>query len=184
MKNTISIFVAFALIMTQLMLHSACKKNNDLPDDEQELITTVLLQYENFATPGVVQTYAFRDIDGIGGNNPTIDTIRLDANSIYNLSLSVLDESKNPASNITTEIEEKKEDHQFFYEFGTASGISAVYQDTDSNGLPIGLQMQCMTNNPTATTLLLTLKHQVGIKNNNIATGETDIAISFPVVVQ
>lgn len=184
MNKVFRLFLLSCLLLTQL-LYTSCKKNNDdVDEEEQELITTVTLQFTNMATPDFVQSYSFKDIDGAGGSSPTIDTIRLDAITAYNMLIKVLDESKNPAVDITAEIGQEKNDHQFFYTFGSSSSISSSYQDVDANGLPVGLVMQCTTQNPTATTLTVTLKHQPGIKNNSINTGETDIAVTFPVVVE
>lgn len=184
MNKIFSLFLLSYLLITQL-LYTSCKKNNkDVDEEEQELITTLKLQFTNMATPDFVQSYNFKDLDGAGGSTPTIDTIRLDAITVYNMVVKVLDESKNPVVDITSEIEEEKNDHQFFYTFGASSSLSSSYHDVDANGLPVGLMMQCSTQNPTATTLTVTLKHQPGTKNNSINTGETDIAVTFPVIVE
>jgi hypothetical protein len=75
------------------------------------------------------------------------------------------------------------EDHQFFYTI-TGANFTNVYNDLDANSLPVGLSVTWTTTTISNGNLLLTLKHQPGIKDGLITTGETDIEITFPVRIE
>lgn len=177
-------FAALWVAMLWLLVagaYSACRNEDDQHDqDENELITTLRLTATNAANAADVRTFSFADTDGDGGNPPTIDTIVLAANAVYEVSISVLDESKTPAVDISAEIAAKKNEHQFFFTPSNGLNLSNTYQDTDDNNLPVGLQTRFTTTAPSSGTLSVTLKHQPDTKNNNIATGSTDIMVDFP----
>jgi hypothetical protein len=161
---------------------ASCEPNEDNPN-QQEIITTVRI----VATPqlsGTPVSFEFNDPDGTGGNAPVIDTIFLAANTTYNVSLELYNEAITPVDTITNEIEEEGTDHQFFF-VPTGITINTAYEDQDANGNPIGLLSAWSAGNAASGTLRLTLKHLGGIpKDGNITTGETDIQIDFPAVIQ
>ncbi|HRH55091.1 MAG TPA: hypothetical protein PLN38_17300, partial [Chitinophagales bacterium] len=104
-KQTI-LYTVLGLLSLQLLLFSSCKEE-ETPDvqNEEELITTLILEFENTIS-GEVRTFEFRDTDGPGGNEPVdFDTIRLDDNSSYHITVSLLNESVSPADDITAEVE-------------------------------------------------------------------------------
>ena len=166
-------------------LLSSCDKDEDeQPQNESELITTVMLMMQEEGTTNVV-TATFRDPDGEGGNPPTLfEEIVLKPNAVYNTSITVLDESKTPPDNVTEEIEEESDDHQFFYTPTAGLNIVVTYDDKDDNNIPVGLKTIITTGGASTGKLKVTLKHQPGIKNNNIATGETDVELDFTAKVQ
>jgi hypothetical protein len=137
------------------------------------------------AASGSSDTVWFRDADGPGGAAPTEhDTIRLLSGRSYSVALSLLNES-NPTDveDITAEVRDEAADHQVFYTVG-GPGLSVAYADQDDNGLPLGLSTtQTTTESP--GTLTVTLKHQPGLKSSTstIATGETDVEVTFVVVM-
>ncbi|QNF35870.1 hypothetical protein HUW51_16845 [Adhaeribacter swui] len=165
----------------------SCDKDDDdadAPVNESELITTVTLTMREVGTANTV-TATFRDPDGEGGNAPTqFDEIVLKPNTVYNTTITLLDESKTPPADITEEIEEEEEDHQFFFTPTAGLNVSVAYDDGDDNNLPVGLETKITTGAPSTGSLKVTLKHQVGTKNNNIATGETDVELNFITKVQ
>jgi len=176
---------AFMLFLAAGLL-SSCDKNDDEqePENESELITTVMLMMQEVGTANTV-TATFRDPDGDGGNAPVqFDEIVLKPNTVYNTTITLMDESKTPAENITEEIEEESADHQFFYTPTAGLNVSVAYQDKDANNLPIGLETTVTTGAASTGKLNVTLKHQPGIKNNNIAIGETDVELDFTTTVQ
>ena len=176
---------AIGLLLAAGLLTS-CNNDDegDAPVNESELITTVTLTMQEAGTANTV-TATFRDPDGEGGNAPAqFDEIVLKPNTVYNTSVILLDESKTPPGNVTEEIEEEAKDHQFFYTPTTGLTISVAYADVDTNNIPFGLKTKFTTGAASAGQLKVTLKHQPGIKNNNIAPGETDVEIDFTAKVQ
>ena len=169
----------------------ACKKEkkkeveNPTNPNEQELITTFKIVFTdaNGVLPNVEAQFV--DIDGPGGNNPSVfDTIRLVANATYNASITLLNESVIPTQNITTEVEEEGVDHLFCFDL--TSGLNAVITrtDLDANNLPIGITSQWVLGNASIGTSTIRLRHQPGVKNGQCDPGETDIELNFHTVIQ
>lgn len=184
MKNKIIV-----LILALVSILSACKKDdnnvaNPNPINEEELITTVSLSFNSNAFPTLPVVYSYRDLDGIGGNAPTVDTIKLSRNTIYMLKLYFLDESKNPTVDISEEVAEEANDHLVV--FGTDTNylkVDITDLDTNTPALPLGLNSSVTTKGPIQTTLRVTLKHQPGIKNGDPNLGDTDVEVVYPVVI-
>ncbi|MBL8003268.1 MAG: type 1 periplasmic binding fold superfamily protein [Flavobacteriales bacterium] len=181
-------------VMT-LATFTGCKKDEDeapvtpaAPTNETELITTVRLTF-NTLNNTEYKYFTFIDLDGDGGNAPMITADTLSSDSIYLLSVEVLDESGTPVVDITQEIIDEGVDHQFFYE--DSSGLlQLAYGDADANNLPIGQTMSCITGLAGSGTLKVTLRHQPdktapGVSNGDItnAGGDTDLEVVFPLVV-
>ena len=184
------------LVVMPMVLLFGCKKDEDddtaptPPANEEELITTVLLTFADQETSSAVFEMRFTDTDGDGGNAPVITADTLPANRAYDLSIRVLNESVSPAEEITTEIQNEGVDHQFFFQ-SSVTNMLINYADADANGAPIGLLNSATTADPAQGTLVVTLRHQpskgaAGVSSGDItnAGGETDIEVTFPVVVQ
>ena len=182
--NLIAFTVLTALVFT------ACKKDDPDVPNEEEVITT--LNYT--LTPaggGATVTLSFVDLDGDGGNAPTITGGTLAANQTYTGTMELLNETETPAENVTTEIEEEALDHQFFFQTNI-SNLNIAYNDVDANGNPIGLSSTLSTDSVAASgTITVTLRHEpnksaTGVSGGDItnAGGETDIEVVFPVDVQ
>jgi hypothetical protein len=175
-----------------MLIFTSCQ--DDEPADpvipnEEEVITTLnfTLTPNGGGTPVVL---TFQDLDGDGGNAPTISTGTLDTNTVYNGSLDLLDEIKSPADSITKEVKEEALDHQFFFQT-SISGLNIAYSDTDANGNPLGLATTVTTGAAGSGTVTITLRHEpdknaAGVSTGDItnAGGETDIEVTFNVNVQ
>jgi hypothetical protein len=156
---------------------SSCKKPTSA--NEEELITTIQVNLTDSAT-NQVSTFVFTDPDGDGGNNPIqFDTIKLKANTTYNCSLSILDESKTPVGNITDEIIAEGTDHQFYYTPSAGLNVSVGNLNTDNNGLLLGTTGKWITSGNSNGRVQITLKHKPGIKaaDDAITVGDTDIEL-------
>lgn len=169
---------------------SACKKDDDdvkTPSNtnEEELITTIKFVMTDADSPFNQYTFQYRDVDGLGGNAPLIDTIRLKANKSYAVQLLLLDETKTPFDTISNEILEESADHLFVFE-PTSSNLSVTINDFDDNTppLPLGLMSTWSTTSANSSSIKVTLKHQPGIKNGDPTRGETDIEVVMPVVIE
>ena len=105
---------------------NACKNKTENPPDinEQELITTVILKFTDSAT-STETSFAFRDLDGVGGDDPTLDTVNLLASNTYFCSILFLDESDaNDVEDITEEVLEEGADHHVCLEGLETLGIT------------------------------------------------------------
>lgn len=164
-----------------LMTLQACEKDpkpNTPPVNESELITTVIIEATDSAS-GQKSTFKFKDADGEGGNAPSqFDSILLNANRTYSVSLLLLDESKAEVDTISNEVLNEGEDHLFNFTVSNLN-IGIKLNDLDKNGLPIGLKSIWRTGTIGDGKLKTVLKHQPGIKNGDPVLGETDIEIEF-----
>ena len=186
MKKLIFLFVAIVGIYV-----SGCKcKGSDCPCDgdncESELITSVILTFKD-STNTDSSVFAFRDPDADGPNAPTQhDTIRLAANKAYQVSIKLLNESVSPAQDLTEEVYEERNDHQFFYHFTNLS-LNFTYEDEDTHmpPIPVGIQSQWVTGTASTGSSQIILKHQPnGEKTNNESAGDTDVNVIFQTIVQ
>lgn len=180
MKNSRINIITIIILFSMLFIFNACKdEETPLPPNEEELITTVSLAFENL-TSGAIDTFIFRDADGPGGNAPTqFDTIQLDAATTYHLTTTLLNESVSPSEDITVEVQDEGVDHQFFYTVDGGLDLIIEYDDTDANGNPIGIHNIVTTGVGGAGAFTVILKHQPGIKDGNITTGDTDVEVDF-----
>lgn len=169
----------------------ACTKSEDPePVNEEEVITTVTATLVPDGG-GATITLTSKDLDGDGPNKPVITVSgNLAANKTYKGTLSLLNETENPAEDITTEIKEEDKDHQFFFSF-TNSIATATYGDKDGNGNPVGLKFNLVTGNSGSGDFTIILRHEPnkladGVKDGKIknAGGETDIEVTFPITVK
>jgi hypothetical protein len=180
--------VFFLLFAFFVLTFSACRKDDH--DHEQELITTVRLIF----TPtggGTPVEFQFVDMDGDGGNAPIITNGVLNANTAYSLAVSMLNESVNPAENITDEIRNEGKEHQLFYVIQSGLNLTIAYNDNDADNKPIGLLCNAATGDASSGTLTVVLRHQPNKNAANVATGditnaggETDAEVTFDVVIQ
>lgn len=175
--------------MAAVLSVTSCKKDDPIIPNEEEVITTLTftLSPNGGGTPVIL---TFQDLDGDGGNAPIITEGVLDANTSYSGALALWNEVASPAENITTEVAEEALDHQFFFQ-SSVSGLSIDYNDTDSDGNPIGLATVVTTTGTGSGNITLTLRHEpnknaAGVSNGDMdsAGGETDIEVTFNVDVQ
>jgi hypothetical protein len=160
----------------------SCSKDDDEPENEEELITTLRVSMVETGT-GATSTFIFRDVDGPGGNPPgTFDSIVVNASRNYSVTLQFLNESVSPAEDITEEVEEEDEDHQVYYEANGVS-ITPLNLNTDGLGLPLGTTSTWNTGAAGTGTMRITLKHKPGTKaaGDPVTKGETDVEVTFPV---
>lgn len=191
--NTKLNFLTLAM-MTAVAI-TGCKKDDDdpiaptPPTNEEELITTLRLHFHS-ANDVEHFHFAFSDLDGDGGNAPVIEADTLSVDSVYSVELEVLDESGTPVEDITAEILAEDEDHQFFFQV-SGSNATVTYNDADANGNPVGLSTTWTVGAASNGNVTVTLRHEpdkgaTGVSSGDItnAGGETDIEVTFPVVIE
>ncbi len=177
-----TLLATFALI--------SCNEDDNTPNpvNEEELITTVRLLFNNGGTD---QVFEWQDLDGDGANPPMKDTIFLVDSAIYLLDVEFLNETENPAEDVTAEILAEDEEHQVFFQTSAGLQLSIDYNDSDGDGNPLGVENQAETDAPSTGTLTVILRHEPdkdasGVADGDLtnAGGETDVEVVFEVVIQ
>lgn len=192
------------LVVSILGLLSGCKKDDPEPENIPEMTTKVKLKFT--PTSGSAVEVTATDPDGEGVQDIKIDgPINLVKGTTYTLSLELYNElykSTEEGYNISEEVEEEADEHQFFFEwtdgvFSNPTGNGNIDNKSDpvnygssvdSNGLPLGLTTS-WTTSATATTgtksFRILLKHQPEIKSatSTSADGESDLDLSFTISI-
>ena len=191
MKTTFRITL---LALAGTLFFAGCRKDDDdpvspaPPANEEELITSVRLAFQS---TGNTETkhFSYVDLDGDGGGAPVIEADTLSADTDYTVTIQVLNESEVPAENITAEIQAEDEAHQFFFQ-PSGANVTVAYTDTDGNGHPVGIATTWTVGTASTGTIMVTLRHEPdknapGVASGDItnAGGDTDIEVTFPVVV-
>ncbi len=169
-------------------------------DHEEEVINEVVLTF----TPtdgGDAVTATWFDADGEGVGNPTIDEIELVEGEEYTLAITLANTLGTDPEDITAEIVEEDDEHQFFFAFtedifSDPTGDGNIdnrddpvnYNDEDDNGLPVGLSTTWTAGEHSETPgeFRIVLKHQPGLKTTTSTAddGGTDIDITFELHVE
>lgn len=186
------------ILLVGVMLVWGCKEDNPAAPDpgpgEGELITTVTVTLTPQAG-GAAVTAQFQDLDGDGGNAPTIGTLNLQAGVTYDGTIELLNETENPAGDITEEVMEEAEAHQFFYEAkgGIIGRVTIAYADKESDygdntgtDHPVGLKFTVTVTSGANVSgeFNVVLSHfDEAPKNGTDKSDETDIDVTFPVNV-
>ncbi|MBD0256961.1 MAG: type 1 periplasmic binding fold superfamily protein [Cytophagales bacterium] len=176
-------------LLAGLVFLSACNNDDPEPENQEELITTVRLTFTP-AGGGTPVVATWQDQDGDGGGAPVVSAINLARNTTYTLAVTLLDESKTPDVDITTEVAAEAEEHQLFFRTTGLSGMTIAYNDKDGNDRPIGLSNTVTTPTAGAGTLTVILRHEPNKAATGVAAGdptnaggETDIETTPPFTV-
>ena len=184
LKAGLLLFSASALFL------GSCRKEDDEEENEEEVITTMQLTFVP-VNGGNTVTYKFDDPDGPGGAAPTQDQIVLMPNKSYNVTLQLLNKTKNPAEDITTEVAAEADAHRFYYQPSGTSNISVTGLNNDGSGNPLGITSTWTTGAATTGTVKITLRHYPGNPPNKAAADDvnsskssTDIEVDFSTRLQ
>ena len=182
MKTLHSIKLIALLFISSILL-SSCSDNHedDDHDHEEELITTVTYTLSNGAD---IVTLKFQDLTGGSIEDATYDVSGpLTANTTYTGSVQLLNETESPAEDITEEVKDEADEHEFFY---TSSGLTITKTDVDGNGFPLGVETSLITAGAGSGTLTIVLKHEPTKPNDgssSSAGGSTDVEVTFNVTI-
>ncbi len=172
-----------SLFVLSLIVLSACS-SDDTPDPvlEEEVITTMTITLSPNGG-GTDITLKSQDLDGDGPNAPVLTVSGdLAAGVTYNGSIELLNETENPAEDITEEVEELSDEHQFFYTITGGLDVTTAYTNFDGNSNPLGTEFTLTTGAASSGTLTFTLRHEPKKPNDGSladAAGETDIDATF-----
>jgi hypothetical protein len=184
--NTIKITKLLAILFISVFTFTACSDNDDDDhnhDSEEELITTVNYTLTNGSD---VVTLKFSDPDGDGPIEPIYEVSGdLTANSTYTGIIELLNETESPVEDITEEVKEEADEHEFFYT-SDVSGLAITKTDVDGNDNPLGIETSVTTGEAGSGTLTIVLKHEPTKPNDgssSSAGGSTDVEITFDVTI-
>ncbi|MEE3999147.1 type 1 periplasmic binding fold superfamily protein [Tenacibaculum sp. FZY0031] len=179
-----------AVLFISAITITSCSDDDPVVINEDEVITTMTIEL----TPnggGDKVTLQSKDADGDGPTAPVVTGGTLAANTTYNAVITLLNELESPAEDITEEVAEEADEHQFFY---SQTGLTSTFTyagANDSNGNPVGIKFTIATGSAGTGTYIVTLRHEPnkgasGVKEGDItnAGGETDIQVSFPITVE
>lgn len=187
MKN----FNKYFLIAFTAIGFTACSSDDDgaIPEivNEEEVITTVSLTLVSSSDNTTIELTS-RDIDGDGPNEPVVTVSgTLDVNTIYDASISFLNETVSPAEDITEEVEDESDEHQVFYIPNQGVELLVEYQNFDENSNPLGTMVTLTTGSEAvAGSLTVTLRHELLKPNDGTldgAGGDTDVQVTFPIEI-
>ena len=199
------------MLLSMTIGFTSCNDNNDNvtpapappAENEGEVITDLKLIFTNTSNSNDSVIAKAQDPDGEGVLElMVLDSINLDVNKTYALSLEIMNNLESPGKDLGKEIAEEDYEHQFFFGFSTNAfksptgngnidnGTDPVnYNDEDSDvqdgsGNPVGLMTTWTTASSTLSngTFNLRLQHQPdGIKSSTSSAtdGDTDIDINF-----
>ncbi len=157
---------------------AACKDK----DLEQENINTVRIEVKDGTT--VVGTFMWTDPDGAAGNAPRVDTIRLSANKTYSLETRFVDASVTPNNDFTQQIKDENTAHLLVYSVSVAN-LTVNNLNNDGSGKPFGQTANFVTAAVSTGSLRVVLKHNPDKSASNPGlTGESDVDVTFPVVIR
>lgn len=192
MKTMKKQFINIVLgILISGALFTSCKKDDViLPINEEEVITTMKLTFVPIGG-GATLTYQFDDSDGPGGVAPTKDEIVLAPSISYNVTVQLLNKTKTPVEDITTEVAAEAESHRFYYEPTAGSNITVSGYDNDGAGIPLGITSTWATAAAATGKIKITLRHYPGTPPGkavsdpvNSTKSASDIDVEFNTKIQ
>ncbi len=188
-KNINKVKGSLSIALFSVFSLASCKKEELIvspPVAGNEYMTTVKLRFENKSNSSDTTWAVWKDLTPDDQTSPDTSKaiINLDKNKTYKVSVKILDETKNPATDITEDIRERGNFHffSFFTSGEISSNLTIVATDFDTNPTPfhIGLENEFTTNGTVSSGRLEgVLKHQPNTKNGTFAPGNSDIDVFF-----
>ena len=184
-------FLKYSLLASTLIFASCSDDDDNTPDpvNEEEVITTLIVSLEmiNGQSGSDTVVMQYQDLDGDGPDAATVTVSgSLNANTVYDGSIVLLNETEMPAENVTVEVEEEDDEHQFFYTVGSGLDVATEYANFDGDGNPLGTMFVLNVGSASSGGLTFTLRHEPNKPNTGLenAGGSTDIEVTFDVTVE
>jgi hypothetical protein len=175
-------FMVFAIVV--IALFTSCKKDK-VEENNEEVITTLKVKLVPVGGGSPLE-FMYDDPDGPGGNAPTKQTIALQANKTYTVSLEVLNKTTNPVTDVTADIVAEANAHRFYYTPAAGSNITVNNLNNDGNGVALGTTSNWVTTATATGKIVVTLRHYAGNPPDkaaadlvNSSKSSTDIEVEF-----
>lgn len=167
------------LFISSIAFTSCSDDDHDDHDHEEELITTVTYTLTK-GSDKIILKYV--DSDGEGGKAGTYTVSgSLKANSNYSGTIKLENETENPADDVTKEVKEEGDEHEFFYTTNI-SGLTITKNDKDKDGNLLGIQTTVTTGDAGTGSITIVLKHEPKKPNNGTSSdagGSSDVEVTF-----
>lgn len=184
-----SIKFSIYLLLVYLIVFPSCRKDKT-EGNQEELITTLQLTFKrtSIGGPNIPFTFEYDDPDGPGGAAPIIDDIVLPFAADYEVTMTLLNKTSTPITNLTGEIRAEGDAHRFY--FKSSPGLYLFYGDSDKDslGVPLGLVSSWTSGSASSGTVKVTLRHYPGNPPNkseydevNSPKSTTDLEVVFNV---
>lgn len=191
--------IALYLLALLAFGFASCESEDPEKENEGEVITDVTLKFQELngsnALVGDVLSFKASDPQGIEvGKTPTIQSISLTKGKKYQMTIEVTNSIE--GEDITQEILEEAEEHQFFFLGQVFDSSFFSIQYADAGGIALGVKTNVTVSASTGTnnsSMRVVLRHDLdknfpGASNPNFANfvqagGETDLDITFPVIL-
>jgi hypothetical protein len=209
-------FLAGASFAALLLVVSSCNKSASVATPRppgNEFLTTVELVYQNANNPSDKGVAIWRQLDPTGAALPDTSKaiLNLKANSSYNVTMVLLDETKNPVDTVSIVIRQRQNYHLEYYQptpisvqglvisntstdipvaDGTVTSATGPYlnlvvtrTDYDTNNPPmqVGLNTNFATGAASTGWLRVVQRHQPNVKNGTYDPGSADFDTNFAV---
>ena len=178
---------------------ASCESEDPEKENEGEVITDVTLKFQELngsnALVGEILSFKASDPQGIEvGKTPTVQSISLTKGKNYQMTIEVTNSIE--GEDITQEILEEAEEHQFFFLGQVFDSSFFSIQYADAGGIALGVKTNVTVSASTGTnnsSMRVVLRNDLdknfpGVSNTNFANfvqagGETDLDITFPVIL-
>jgi hypothetical protein len=183
--KTLTYAAGLVFLVVALAACDSTEPDDDEGAGEEELITRVVLTLDD---GGETVTATADDPDG-DGVDIQVETLTLTPGTVYDGTIEVYNDlADEPVEqDITAEIEEEDDEHQFFYTVdGFGDNVRVDITDFDDSNLPVGLAFQVNVTDAASGsgTLNVVLSHYDDEPKNGVdRSDETDIDVTFPVEI-
>jgi hypothetical protein len=178
---------------------ASCESEDPEKENEGEVITDVTLNFQELNASnelvGSILSFKASDPQGIEvGKTPTVQSITLTKGKKYQMTIEVKNSIEN--EDITKEILEEAAEHQFFFLGQVFDSSFFSIQYADAGGIALGLKTIVTVSSSTGTnnsSMKVVLRHDLNksfpgassptFANFAQAGGETDLEITFPVIL-
>lgn len=187
----------FLLLIVLTICISGCKEdkitNSDPNTDNGKITSLIINMIDTNGLSVTNRTFRYNDPDGIGEGNPAtiFDTLRINANRTYYVTVTILNTTLNPADTISNKVLTQGNDYQLFYVANPNDiGTFSYLPPNDGNGNPIGLKTKWTIGGKSANRLTISLKHMPGTKPSNApianppSVGTTRFELPFKVIIE